>query len=74
MVMHNLMVGKGGLPPLVECHSIKAGASHLPDPELFFLESFSIAMSFPALSYGFLSHFLLLSASAVIPKCDAISS
>ena len=32
------MVGKGGLPPPVECHSILAGVNHLPNPETLWLE------------------------------------
>jgi hypothetical protein len=42
--MHNLMVRKGGLPPLVECHSIQGGQAALPYRELGLLESFSIAL------------------------------
>jgi hypothetical protein len=39
-----LAVGKGGLPPLVEC-KLKPGGGQatLPNPELFFLEPFSVS-------------------------------
>ena len=32
----SLKVGKGGLPPLLEWHSISAGVNHLPDHEVLF--------------------------------------
>jgi hypothetical protein len=41
------MVGKGGLPPRVECHSTQAGASHPSQLRLSYLNASSVAGSSP---------------------------
>jgi hypothetical protein len=33
--IEKLKVGKGGLPPPLEWHSMQAGQATLPDPEVF---------------------------------------
>ncbi len=45
MVMHNLKVTKGGLPPLaLNATQSKRGQATLPDLELWCLESFSVSL------------------------------
>jgi hypothetical protein len=42
--LESLMVGKGGLPPRVECPSVRAGQATLADLEISSLESFFLTL------------------------------